>query len=323
MGAATAQVVNNRLSDDRLMRAMKGSASQKKMFTLHKSGLFVPANESIARVKDVDDALNTSRIYTAVMGDRWVRCDEYGVFHRDPNAQLGSEIVHVEQGFSYKHLVPNVPVQFDGREISLQRVTGMAIFDSIGLLQIAQTDEKELTISPVDLNALAGRVRAMRFMRNDLAFPDDYGFPNATQPASSGDKAAVYGWVRENFDKEATGYGGSFAGVVDNFGGWLGVCAGADWSGDSGVAFVERVASAPLVAVPEEKLVRVADPNALVQRAEQLETMARDFEKRFSNMLKRFSSMLTAKTHKRFVTELLETATMLRELAGKIEAAKG
>ena len=53
-----------------------------------------------------------------------------------------------------------------------------------------------------------------------------------------------------------------------------GVYACGSWSLGSGVALVGREATAPLVGVAKEKLASVADPKALVQRAEQLEVMA-------------------------------------------------
>jgi len=101
-------------------------------------------------------------------------------------------------------------------------------------------------------------------------------------------------------------------GIVFDYRG-RGVFADDYWSDASGVALVGREATAPLVGVSKENLVDVADPKALLQRAEQLEAMANDFSQRFK-------SMLTTETHQRFVTEPLEVATMLRELAGKIEA---
>ena len=87
------------------------------------------------------------------------------------------------------------------------------------------------------------------------------------------------------------------------------------WSVGSGVALVGREATAPMVEVSREALAKVTDPKALVQRAEQLENMANDFGQRFNGML-------TAETYQRFVTEPLETAKMLRELAGNIESVK-
>ncbi len=92
-----------------------------------------------------------------------------------------------------------------------------------------------------------------------------------------------------------------------------GVLASVGWSNASGVALVDRDVTALLVAVPADKLVEIQDPKALLQRVEQLEAMAEDFRQRFGGMD-------TAETFRMHVTEPLETAKMLRELAGKIEA---
>ncbi|MFH0884211.1 MAG: hypothetical protein V1861_00705 [Candidatus Micrarchaeota archaeon] len=235
---------NNRLSDGRQMRAMEGTVTQVQMFQLR--GKFDPKTEHIARVKDVDDALNISRIYTAVMGNRWVRTDEYGVYHRNPEAPLGKELLWIENGVLFRKIIPDVPVQFGGKEISLQKVAGgMGVYDSIGLLQIVQTDEKEFTVSAIDLAALAGKVRAMRFMMNGWAETDSHGFPDANKPTSSANTAARYGWVRTEFDKKATGSHGSLARLVDGYGGDYrrDVGAGGLWSNASGVAIVGRDAN--------------------------------------------------------------------------------
>ncbi|MBI5047200.1 hypothetical protein HZC07_05740, partial [Candidatus Micrarchaeota archaeon] len=112
------------------------------------------------------------------------------------------------------------------------------------------------------------------------------------------------------------GYHGSLARVVNGCNGGRDVCALSGWSFVSVVAIVGRSAAAPQVDVPKEALAKVADPKALVQRAEQLEAMANDFAQRFSGML-------SAESYQSFVTEPLATAKMLREVAGKIEAAQG
>ncbi len=219
------------------MRSMEGSATQMQMFNLR--GRFNPEVEGIAKVKDVDDALNVSRIYRSAMGTCWIRADEYGIVHRDPTAPLGKELLWVEGGVRYKNIIPDVPVQFGGKEISLQKVVGMGVYPSISLLKIESTDEKEFTVSPaLDLSALAGIVRAMNFMRNGWAEPDEYGLPNGNRPTSS--DTARHGWVRTNFDEKTTGWHGSLA---RNFYLYLDDCgryvyAGVSWSGDSGVALV-------------------------------------------------------------------------------------
>jgi len=237
MSTATAKKANNQLSDGRPMRAMEGSVTQMQMFNPFPRGIFTPAVEGIAKVKDVDDALNKSGIYAAVMGSRWVRTDEYGVYHRDPTAPLGRELLWIEDGVLYRKIIPDVPVQFKGREISLQKVVGMGVYPSIGLLKVEQNDEKGFTVSPVSLDDIAGKVRAMNFM-SGWAEPDEYGFPDGDKPGSVSSDTARRGLVREHFDNKATGYHGSLARYVDDFDGRRGVDADVDWSEASGVALV-------------------------------------------------------------------------------------
>jgi hypothetical protein len=248
----SAAVANNRLSDGRPMRAMEESVTQRQMFAL--SGKFDPKVEGVAKVKDVDDALNTSKIYTAIMGRVWVRTDDYGFFHRNPEAPLGKELLWIEDGTVYKKIIPDVPVQFKGNEISLQKVVGMGVYPSIGLLQIKQTDETEFTVSPVSLDAIAGKVRAMKFARGRWAEPDEHGFPDGDRPSLPDlFDTARYGWIRndfDNLDKKATGYHGSFSRGLNgailgfDFGDWRRyVDAYGDWSLGSGVALVDHEAA--------------------------------------------------------------------------------
>lgn len=239
MTAATAKKANNRLSDGRPMRVMEGPVTQMQMFNLR--GRFNPEVEGIAKVKDVDDALNVSRIYAAVMGNPGVRTDEYSLYHRDPAAPLGRELLWVEGGVLYKKIIPDVPVQFNGREMSLQKVVGMGVYPSISLLKGEQTDEKEFTVSPVSLDAIAGKVRAMNFRRNGWAEPDKFGFPDGDKPDFPSNSAR-YGWVRTDFDNKATGYHGSFQLGIGEFLFYSGrgVCAYGPWGNGSNVALVGR-----------------------------------------------------------------------------------
>jgi len=239
MSAAASKKANNQLSDGRPMRAI-GSVTQTQMFNLH--GRFNPRVEGIARVKDVDDALNVSGIHAAVIGSCWVRTDEYGVYHGDPTAPLGRELLWVERGVLYRKIIPDVPVQFKGREISLQKVVGMGIYPSIGLLKIEQADENEFTVSPVSLDAIAGKVRAMSFMRNGWAEVDEFGFPDRNRSSSVLSDTARYGWVRTDFHEKATGYHGSFGQGVGDFFFYSGrgVCAYLFWSVASVAALVGR-----------------------------------------------------------------------------------
>ena len=150
-------------------------------------------------------------------------------------------------------------------------------------------------------------------LQNGWYVPDGnpFAIPNGSK-STSDDSNALY-LVRYQ-DRD-------FSGPLGRGGDWYGLdgrryvdaCAG--WSSVSGVALVGREATAPMVEVSREALAKVTDPKALVQRAEQLENMANDFGQRFNGML-------TAETYQRFVTEPLETAKMLRELAGNIESVK-
>jgi hypothetical protein len=232
------------LSGGKPIRAMEGNFTQAQMFNLQ--GKFDKRTEHIAGMKDiddaldVDDALNVSGIYPAVMGDRWVRTCEYCVYGKDYKAPLGREILWIENGALFRKLIPDVPVTFGGREMSLQKVAGgMGVYDSIGLLQITRTGEKEFTVSPTDLDALEGRVRAVRFMNNGWAHADSRGFPDAAKAASPDNPAARYGWMRTIFDKGATGWHGSFARGVGGDGG-RSVVADLNWSIACGVAVVGR-----------------------------------------------------------------------------------
>jgi hypothetical protein len=244
MSNATSKKANNQLSDSRPIRAMEGSVTQMQMFSL--CGRFNPEVEGIAKGKDIDDALNKSRIYAAVMGIPGVRTDEYCLYHRDPAAPLCNELLWVEGGVLYRKIIPDVPVQFKGREISLQKVVGMGIYPSIGLLKGEQTDEKEFTVSPVSLDAIAGKVRAMN-MRGGCAEPDEFGFPDGDRPGLVSSYTARYGYIKTdffetgvNFDEEATGYHGSFGRYAfDIFvARGLVIFAGDLWSRISGVALV-------------------------------------------------------------------------------------
>jgi len=233
----------NLLSDRRPIRAMEGSVNQVQMFKLH--GKFNPRVEGIASVRDINDALNVSKVYTTVMCNFWVRTKEFGVYHRDPKAPLGSEIIYVEKGVRYIHLVPDVPVQFDGKEISLRKAVAMGVYDSIDLLKVEQTNISDYTVSAVDLAALAGKVRAVDFMRNSWALTDEHGFPLASQPASSSNLAARHGWTGMHFEDESNGWQGSPTLDAITFDG-RDVFMGCGWPFTPKVAIVGHSAVAPL-----------------------------------------------------------------------------
>ncbi|MFH1221974.1 MAG: hypothetical protein V1492_02725 [Candidatus Micrarchaeota archaeon] len=184
-----------------------GSITRRHRFAL--AGKFDPTVEGIS---GGDDATHATEFSLTVMGGLWHRTNEYGVYHRNPKAPLGKELLWIEEGVSYKITIPDVPVQFRGNEISLQKVVGTGIYPSTSLLQINQTGEKEFTVSPVSLDAIAGVVRAMNYARGIWAELDEDGFPDGDKPSNA--DTARYGWVITDFDKRATGYHGSFSRIV-------------------------------------------------------------------------------------------------------------
>ncbi|MFA5049990.1 MAG: hypothetical protein WC501_03200 [Candidatus Micrarchaeia archaeon] len=193
--------------------------------------------------------MNLSEICRAVTGTKRIRTNQYAVYRKDPKEPLGKEVTWVEDGVRYVQQIPDIPVMFDGKEISLQKVAAMGVYDSIDLLEIEQTDTGLYTVSVADLETLAGRVRAVNFMRNNWALTDEYGFPLANQPSSSSNTAARYGLVRSNYQEGSDGWHGSVARYIFYFnsGGRRFVDADVDWSGVSGVALIGRSAAAPLV----------------------------------------------------------------------------
>ncbi len=163
-----------------------------------------------------------------------------------------------------------------------------------------------------------GKKKKMPFPLNDGYYllgegANEFGVPNG-EPSNRNNPNALY-LVRHQ-DSDFSGPVGLGGNWVDG-GGRRGFLAGGVWSVVSGVALVGREATAPLVALPAEKLANITNPKDLVQRAEQLEVMAGDFNQRFGG------GMCSAETYQRFVTEPLETAKLLRKVAGEIEAAKG
>lgn len=243
---------------------MEGKVTQVKLFGIH--GKFNPKTETIASVNDVDDAIFRSKIYAEALPvmpwSNLVRAREYAFYNRDPKAGPDREIVWVENGVFYKHSVPDIPVVFRGRQISLQKAAGLGVYDSIELLKIEQTESNVFTISVVDPSAIAGRVRVVDFMRGNWALPDGCGFPLATQPVNTSingykhrvtsDPAARHGSVRITFYNGTTGWHGSVARrIFRSDWDWSAcVCVCNDWSEESMVAFVGPYANAAAKTAP-------------------------------------------------------------------------
>jgi hypothetical protein len=227
-----------RLTDGRQLRSLKSLVSnQKELFGPVK--LFNPKTEGIATLNEAKAAFGITDASIPLQSDLWFRTAEYVVCHRDPTAKLGKRIAFTRNGIIYTHMVPDVPVSFGGTEISLQKVVGMAVYPSIGLLKLKRTGEHSYAVQPVSLDAIAGKVRAMNFMRNGWALPDEHGFPDGSHPSSRyGDnEAALFGSVLAKFSLEKTnGWHGSIARPPLRT--RRHVCVGYDWNNFSGLMLV-------------------------------------------------------------------------------------
>ncbi|HLC69391.1 MAG TPA: hypothetical protein VJH24_06135 [Candidatus Bilamarchaeaceae archaeon] len=161
-------------------------------------------------------------------------------------------------------------------------------------------------------------------LENGWYVPDGnpFAIPNG-KPSNRSDPEAHY-LVRHQNRK----FSGSLArDVYDYYRRYVYACTG--WSVDSGVALAahesrvsslgtldaghETALTAQLVALPEEKLVEVADPNALLQRAEQLETAG-------STPREKLRDILTVAVYAQLIQPILDEAVFLRALAKKIQA---
>src|SRR3989339_1701280 len=147
MGAAAVQV-NNKLPDSRQMRALEGTYNQRQMFTLHRSGLFVPANETIMSTKEHDRSIQ-SGAYNSVNVNNWWKTAEYGFYPKGFEKKalpIGDKLVYVENGVLHTMEIPDVPVKVNGENISLRKAVGMGIIP-LEKLQIKEVDETHFTVS--------------------------------------------------------------------------------------------------------------------------------------------------------------------------------
>jgi len=272
MGASEKQ--RNLLSDGKRMRILKSSATQVGMFAI--AAQFKAKPDKIATINDLDDALHLSKIFNQLLRGldkrhsyfgitEWARTDEYGVFHRDPKAQLGKmiKLFEEEPRGCYRHIIPDVPVMQSGKEISLQKAVGVAVYDSIELLKIVQSDERLFDVSAIDPAALAGKVEVVDFMRNHWARTNQRGIPIKSLAASLEYHGTRCGWQKkfDISDHDSTGWHGSFArgGYIDRTGQQVGSIGSYDvatniygWTANSWVALVSREAVGPFKLVPFE-----------------------------------------------------------------------
>ncbi|MEW6528592.1 MAG: hypothetical protein AB1391_01750 [Candidatus Micrarchaeota archaeon] len=190
------------LSGIKLTLQQKDLFNQKEMFDIYKEIRRKHPGFVIASVKNVDTAIKKG-CYLNDRIPRWVRTDQYAAYKLDPEEPLGEEVTWSEAGIHYKLLIPDVPIMFGEKEMNLQKVVGMVVYDSIDLLKLEQTDINSYTVSVVDPTALENKVWSVNFMRGGWALTDKHGFPLADQPSSLSNDAARYGLVMSNDSEES------------------------------------------------------------------------------------------------------------------------
>lgn len=219
------------------------------MFTLAKSGIYVPANETIMSVKEHDQSIQ-SGAYESVNVNNWWRTPEYGFYPKGFEKKalpLGDKIVYIANGVAETLDVPDVPVKLaNGKTIGLRQVVGMGVIR----LEKLQYDEDRHIVSVTSDFDPAKDVKVVDIMRpSGWALVDADGYPLKTQPSNENVPNARYSCVRHSYDleKKSTGWHGSLDRVLDD-NDFRRRVVGADtlWSVVSGVALVKsREAAAP------------------------------------------------------------------------------
>jgi hypothetical protein len=200
-----------KLPDGRVIR--KIAVGRKDTFTqveLFDVARLLPISEGIMSVKDHDQFLKSKK-RAAEISDNWWRCREYAFYRKDPKVPLGKEILWAENSFICKKLIPDVPVIFGGKEISLRKASGIWVYDSIDLLKMEEVDRNLIVVSAVDPAAVIGRVRNVDLMRNEWALTDERGLPLANQQCHPDHPDGRYSEVRVDFRRKSTGYHGSLS----------------------------------------------------------------------------------------------------------------
>src|SRR5271157_4640109 len=133
-------LVKPMLPDGREIRALSdGEKNTFRQPEIFKIGRLLLPPESIMLVIEQDQSLQ-SGAYQKANPNHWWRCRQYGFYQKDHDAPLGKEIIWIENGITYKKLIPDIPVKVKGKVISLQNAVGMGVYDSIDLLKIEQMD---------------------------------------------------------------------------------------------------------------------------------------------------------------------------------------
>lgn len=169
-----------RLSDGRRMRALPGLYAQRQMFSLPRSGLYLPAQESIMDIRDLDEACDGG--WSDPATGCW-RSSRYGVHARGfemLDRPIGASVVWVEGGLAYSFAIPDVRHPAD---------RGKGLRESCGLLDFALCklayDEatRSVSVSQDFDPAVDVAVRDIRRTRG-WALPNGGGYPSRSMPSS-------------------------------------------------------------------------------------------------------------------------------------------
>ncbi len=242
---AVKQIIKNRLSDGRTIRALEGTFTQERIFGLYKSGKFDPAAEKIMGVKDHDDSLNKSKVWESIDVIGWWRTGRFGAYRRGfekENSSVGERLLYIEDGTKRTLEIPDVPVAIfmpDGKSeiIGLRAARGIIDFD---LEKLRYDSEEKIVSVSSDFNPKTD-VRVVDVMRpRNWALVDANGYPIRSKPSRSDNSATrqSYIWHSDEFENGSTGWFGSVARYCYEVDGKRIIDALGSWRNGSGVALV-------------------------------------------------------------------------------------
>jgi len=234
----------SKLQDGRGIRALEGAYSQRMMFALRSSGLYVPANEGIVSLKDHDQSIQSGSYKLVNVNGCW-RTGEYIFYPKGfekRNLPLGDKLVYIEDCITHTLDIPDVPVKLaNGQTVGLRQAIGMGVI-SLEKLKLDSIDEKRDVVSVATDFDPANDVKVVDVMRpRTWALVDADGHPLKSQPSSAEVSEARYSYVRheDDFEKGCTGYQGFLTFYSDDvIYDWRGVYAVDYWSKASGIAVV-------------------------------------------------------------------------------------
>lgn len=246
----------SKLPDGREIRALEGTYTQKMMFTLRSSGLYVPANEGIMTVKDFNQAIQSDADKPVTEKKVW-RTGEYAFYRKGfekSDLPLGDKLVYVkrqaptiripeiEKGIVHTLNIPYVPVSIvrpDGESetVGLRKATGMGVI-KLEKLELKDIDGMADVVSVTTDFDPATDVKVVDIMRPDAwALVDSDGYPMRKDPSHRDEPAARFSvtMVYGEFDTIATGWHGS---LTHNDFSMRSVTAKSKWQSDLMVAVI-------------------------------------------------------------------------------------